>query len=193
MPNRIQPGDKIGPNNAGKMILRGCFMNVSEDWLKNSSIEVGGLLTRYLNNRHNEATAITLQYGDRVPEGREMGPHRLDVEFMANVTYQLRKFEKSGIDLLKASSDDIFDQVSEQVILLRQSIQNYEDKCAEEGIEPMFTGVPSVIINNVLSRDAVTHAQSLLWEVRAEPVVAAQAAPLNLFEGLTMHVSPGSK
>ncbi|CAM3061170.1 Uncharacterised protein [Legionella steigerwaltii] len=189
---RIQPGNIIGPNNAGKMILRGCFMNVSEEWITRSSREVGGLLTRYLNNRQQEATPISLKFGESIPVGREHGPHRLDVEFMANVTYQLRKFEKSGNDLLQASSEDIYDQVGDQVVLLRQSIQNYEEECAREGIEPMFTGVPSVIIENVLNRKPATHAQSLLWE----PVVAAQdpqAAPQNLFEGLTIRVSPTSK
>lgn len=187
MPDRIQPGNKIGPNNAGKMILRGCFMNVSEDWLKGVSKEVGGLLTRYLNNRHHEATGITLQYGDSIPEGREDGPHRLDVEFMANVTYQLRKFEHSGNDLLQADSNDIEEQVGDQVVVLREAIESYEDKCAQEHIQPMFTGLSNVIIANVLSREAVTHAKSLSWEVREEE---AAAAPLDLFEGMQINTGP---
>ena len=194
MPERIQPGNKIGPNNAGKMILRGCFMNVSEDWLKGVSREVGGLLTRYLNNRHNEATAITLQYGESIPVGREEKPHRLDVEFMANITYQLRKFECSGNDLLTANSIDIEEQAGDQAVLLREAINDYVEKCAQERIEPMFTGLPNVIIDNVLSRDAVTHAKSLLWEVRAEaaPVVpVVPVVPLDLFEGLKINTGPG--
>ena len=187
MPNRIQPGDQIGPNNAGKMILRGCFMNVSEDWLKNTSRDVGGLLGRYLNNRHNEATAITLKHGESIPPGREHGPHRLDVEFMANATWQLRMMEKKDADLTHADSNDIFEQVGDQVALLRQHIESYEAKCEAEGIDPMFTGMPSVIIENVLGREAVTHNDSMLWEIREEEPVAA--ASLNLFEGLTVYDS----
>lgn len=196
MPNRIQPGDQIGPNNAGKMILRGCFMNVSEDWLRHTSGDVGELLTHYLHNRQNEATAITLNYRDSVPEGREGGPHRLDLEFMEEATEGLARLELSGNNLGRAKEEDIFDQITDQVTFLNGAIKIYVDKCEKEGIEPMFTGIPSIIIKNVLARDPVTHAQSLLWEVRAEPTVAvAPPTPeFDLFEGMQIHDhGPGPK
>ncbi|MCE0721787.1 MULTISPECIES: hypothetical protein [Legionella] len=184
MPSRIQPEHIIGPNNAGKMILRGCFMNISKDWIEQTSNQVGGLLTRYLKDRHEEATEITLGYGENVPEGREERPHKLDIEFMANVVNQLRRKEKSGTDLQQARPEDIEEQVADQVVILRLAIEDYEAKCAQEGIDPMFTGVPGVIIANVLSREVATHAQSMRWAVRDAPPV------LDLFEGLQIHDAP---
>lgn len=194
MPNRIQPQDQIGPNNAGKTILQGCFMNISEDWIRHTSGEVGELLTLYLHNRRNEATAISLNYRDTIPTGREEGPHRLDLEFMEEVTHALVKLEIKGAKLHHAKADDIFDQVTEQVALLNTAILSYVKKCEEAHIDPMFTGVPSIIIQNVIDRTPVTHAKSMLWKVREEKpaAVVVHIAPVapssasNLFEGLEM-------
>ena len=194
MPNRIQPQDQIGPNNAGKMILQGCFMNISEDWIRHTSGEVGEFVTRYLHNRNNEATAISLNYRDTIPPGREEGPHRLDLEFMEEVTQALEKLEIKGAKLHDSKTDDIFDQVTEQVILLNTAILSYVKKCEEAHIDPMFTGVPSIIIQNVINRAPVTHAKSMLWKVREEEpaAVVVHVAPVapstasNLFEGLEM-------
>lgn len=180
MPNRIQPEYEIGPNNAGKMILRGCFMNVSREWMDNTSGQVGSLLGRYLDNRQGEATAITLNYSDSVPAGREEGPLRVDIDFMASVVFRLRALEKRGQNLAQARSEDIADQVDEQVMVLQQAIGDYKEQCAEQGAEPMFTGVPAVIIKNVLGRTAVTHDHSMNWEVRGQPVV-------DIFAGMTIH------
>ncbi|ASQ47089.1 hypothetical protein [Legionella clemsonensis] len=179
MPNRIQPQYQIGPNNAGKMILRGCFMNVSRDWLEHTSGQVGTLLLRYLHNRHGEATEIKLNYGEGVPSGREAGPLKVDIDFMATVVARLRTWERRDHELLHARSEDIADQVDEQVMVLQQEIRNYVKKCEESGVESMFTGVPEVIIENVLARTPVTHEQSMSWEVKREEV--------DLFAGMTIH------
>ncbi|KTD08316.1 hypothetical protein [Legionella jamestowniensis] len=181
MPNRIQPQYQIGPNNAGKMILRGCFMNVSRDWIDHTSGQVGSLLSRYLENRHDEATAIKLNYGEGIPSGREEGPLKIDIDFMATVVFRLKSLEKRGDELLRARSEDIADQVDEQVMVLRQTINDYAKKCEEIGAEPMFTGVPGVIIDNVLDRTPVTHAESMSWEVKKDEV--------DLFAGMTIHDS----
>ncbi|WED43368.1 hypothetical protein [Legionella cardiaca] len=163
---KVQPEYQIGPNNAGKMILRGCFMNVSRDWMDNNSKQIGGLLSRYLNNRLGEATEITLNYGESIPPGREEGPLKVDINFMASVIFRLRALEKRDNELLRARPEDIADQVDEQVMVLQQEIANYVEKCTEAGVEPMFTGVPQVIIKNVLAREPVTHAKSMTWEDR---------------------------
>lgn len=181
MPGKIQPEDKIGPNNAGKMILRGCFMNVSQDWMTNHSAEVGGVLNRYLNNRQHEATAITLGYGDAVPPGRENGPNSLDKSFMASVVFRLSGLEKRGDALLQATAQDIDAQADEQIVVIREELTRYYDACRERHVEPMFTGLPDVIIANIESRTAVTHAQSMNWEDRD--------APFNMFAGMTMSQS----
>ncbi len=184
MPNRIQPEHQIGPNNAGKMILRGCFMNVSQDWVQNHSGQVGGLLTRYLNNRLGEATEISLNYGQSIPPGRENGPNPIDISFMATVIARLRTHELRNGELQHARTEDISDQVDEQVMVLQHEIGNYLEKCREADIEPMFTGLPNVIIENVLSRTAVTHATSLNWEARGEE--------LDMFAGLTINEDAAS-
>lgn len=173
---KIQPSDQIGPNNAGKMILRGCFMNVSQAWLNDHSGPIGGLLSRYLNNRLGEATGISLNYGEGVPSGREHGPHKLDIDFMATAVYRLRTLEKSGTELNNANGADIYYQVTDQILVLEQEIEKYEEKCKEKGIDPMFTGSPSVTIANVKSRDPVTQAQSLMWEDTED-----------IFAGMTIH------
>ena len=172
---KIQPGHQIGPNNAGKMILRGCFMNVSQTWLEEHSGPIGGLLSRYLDNRNGEATGIKLNYGEGIPSGREEGPHKLDIDFMATVVARLRALEKRGDELHGADESDIFDQVTDQVLVLEQEIEKYMNQCKEMDIQPMFTGAPNVIIENVKSRDPVTHAQSMDWE-----------ESVDIFAGLTV-------
>ncbi|KTD61714.1 hypothetical protein [Legionella spiritensis] len=180
MPDRIQPEDEIGPNNAGKMILRGCFMNVSQSWLENVSGQVGGVLSRYLDNRHGEATAITLNYGESVPQGREEKLYKPDIDFMATVVARLRHLEKKGAELQQASKEDIRDQVDEQVMVLQDEIMKYENQCDKIGVKPMFTGLPNVIIENVLSRKEVAHDESMQWETRDD-------VEFDLFAGLNVH------
>ena len=180
---KIQPEDQIGPNNTGKMILRGCFMNVSQEWMENTSGQVGGVLSRYLNNRHGEATGITLKFGEHVPDGREDGPHPLDIGFMATAIFRLNALEKRGDALQTATAADVKTQVQKQVEVLEEVIHDSTKKCANEGIRPMFTGLPDVIIDNVLDRTAVTHAQSNAWEDRGGP---------DLFEGLTINEDAAS-
>ncbi|MCE0724026.1 hypothetical protein [Legionella resiliens] len=173
--SKIQPMDQIGPNNAGKMILRGCFMNVSQPWLEETSGRVGELLSNYLDNRHEEATNIKLNYGEGIPSGREEGPDKIDIDFMTSVISKLKALEKSGAELNEATEEDIYEQVTEQIIVIEQEIKKYKTQCIESDLELMFTGAPSVIIENVKSRDAVTHAQSMKWE------------DIDLFEGMTIH------
>ncbi|QLZ69359.1 hypothetical protein FOLKNPGA_02142 [Legionella sp. PC1000] len=173
--SKIQPMDQIGPNNAGKMILRGCFMNVSQAWLEQASGRVGELLSDYLHNRLSEATAIKLNCNNGIPNGREEGPHKLDIEFMENVVARLKALEKRGNELKQASGVDIYEQATEQILVARQEIEKYTTQCTELGIKPMFTGSPSVIIENVKTRKGVTHAQSMEWE------------DIDLFEGMAVY------
>jgi hypothetical protein len=105
---------------------------------------------------------------------------KVDIDFMASVVFRLRALEKRGQNLAQARSEDIADQVDEQVMVLQQAIGDYKEQCAEQGVEPMFTGVPAVIIKNVLGRTAVTHDHSMNWEVRGQPVV-------DIFAGMTIH------
>ncbi|STY29537.1 Uncharacterised protein [Legionella wadsworthii] len=184
---KIQPGGQIGPNNAGKMILRGCFMNVSQAWMEEKSGPIGAILLDYLNNRCNEATPIKLNYGEAIPPHREKGPFLIDIEFTENVVAKLKNLELKGNELAQASPDEIYDQVTDQVMRINQEILKYKFQCDREGISPMFVGIPDVIIENVKSRDPVTHAESLNWENIYES--EEKEENLDLFEGMTLRES----
>lgn len=155
----VQPQWVIGPNYAGKMILRGMFLHVSQSWF-DSNQKIRDSLANYLLNRCGEVGAVKL------PRGEEMYAKSgsKEVKFVTDLVEELKSIEK---DPSSMTSADIATQVAETDRIVHRHVEQYKAQYHGKPT-PLEDAIfkSTVIRENVNSRDIATHEEAKQWPAR---------------------------
>src|SRR5579885_2705847 len=175
---KIQPQDEIGPNNAGKMIIRGiCFSSAIEDYP-----ELKAQVDDYMSAR-GTAGPIKLS---RTVSLVEFNPD--EAAFLSSLIEKLRKLEFTPEQLPTVTALDTKKQSDAMVKLVEDEIAGFLEAQEKKGLRVCFTGVSDTIIENVKSRRAVSYAATQKWEDNIEVIEQT----FDMFAGMTLHNQGGN-
>jgi hypothetical protein len=158
----VQPQGEIGPNYAGKMILRGMFIHVPQKWFDDSVI--GRELDDYLDNRKGEVGTVIL------PRGEQDYPKAgaKEIKFIKDLIAALKKQEE---DPTLMTEEDIAKQVGETDDVVQQHIDKYKKLFKSGEVTPLDMAIfkAHTIRGNVKDREITTHDRALDWPKRSLP------------------------
>lgn len=156
---RIQPEDQIGPNNTGKMILRGMFMGISDDWLYHNR-SISSRLLRYLDNRCDEVSPVSLNLRDWHPgQATEQ-----DVHFVRMFIKEMKALERDPASTL--NTPELVSQQRDNMLRAAAfRIQKYKMACLKAGIMPKLELLDNakVIMENLATRKPMPFQATEQW------------------------------
>ncbi|VVC76618.1 hypothetical protein AQUSIP_19410 [Aquicella siphonis] len=169
---KIHPHDEIGPNDSGKMIIRGiCFSALLDE-----NPDLKAQIEDYLSAR-GTVGAIKLSNTDAV-----LAFSADEAGFIASLIDKFRALEFSSADLLTVTAEQTKKQRDEMVLLAQTELEQFRKTQAEKGQEVSFTGLANTIIENVDMRKPVSYVATLAWEDLDLP---------DLFAGMTLYDRSG--
>lgn len=156
---RIQPKDEIGPNNTGKMILRGMFIGISDNWLYHNR-SISSRLLKYLENRCGEVSPVTLNLLDWDPgQATEQ-----DVHFVRMFIREMKALERDPVSTMN-TSELVSEQRDNMLRAAALRIQKYQLSCLKAGIKPKMDLIENakIIMANLATRKPASFQATKHW------------------------------
>ncbi len=195
---RIQPEGEIGPNNAGKMIVRSICYAFNLDKYPDLKKEVEAFL---------EARGTAS--GVHLPKTRYYGTEEItpeEVEFISKLIKEFKEFEFKPEEIPKKTVAELGKKQQEVVEKSYELLAEFFVGQEKKGNPVHIKEAAYIITGNVKDRDPVTYADTLNWDVverfdekkemdekeeekavgtYSPPSVSLSQTPFNLFEGMT--------
>lgn len=172
---KIQPHGEIGPNNAGKMIIRGiCFSSGIEKYP-----DLKRQIDDYLDARGTVGPIKLSKTVSEVDFSAE------EAEFISTLIEKLRKLEFAPEEIAAKNATHTRNQRDAMVKLVEDELEKFLEAQSKKDKEVCFTGVAYTIIENVKSRTAVSYADTRAWEDSIE--LQEPSGNVDLFAGMTIH------
>ena len=149
---KVQPHEEIGPNNAGKMIIRGiCFAGIANHPGALASIQA------YLSAR-GAVSGISLA------EPLTKGMSADEAQFVVNLIAKLKEREFAPEQLPKVTAKDTNKQRDEMIAIVEEELHKFVTAQKAKGKEVKITLPANTIMENVRSRNGVSYVHTLTWE-----------------------------